>query len=136
MKKIAIITIIVLLVLVIVVGGVIIVILMPSQPAAKEDTGYVYSTGENFLTNLKDGSHYVKTDILIEVSDKDTIKILEKNNHRIRDQIIEILGDIEEEDIIRQDFKRNLRNLLREDLQKILKTDKIEGVYFNEFIIQ
>lgn len=136
MKKIATITIIVLLVLVVGVGTVIIYMLMPSKPQRNEGTGYVYSTGGDFLTNLKSGSHYVKTDILIEVSDKNALKILEINNHKIRDQIIEILGDIEEDDIKRQDFKRNLRNVLKEDLQNILKTDKIKGVYFNEFIIQ
>ncbi len=117
-------------------GTLFIFLQMPPKSEAYDDTGYVYSTGDVFLTNLKSGGHFVKTDILIEVSDKDTIKILENNNHRIRDQIIEILGDIEEEDIIQSDFKKNLRNLLKEDLQNLLKIDNIKGIYFNEFIIQ
>lgn len=136
MKKLATITIIVLLILVIIVGSVIIYIMKPSKPVANENNGYVYSTGESFLTNLKDCNRYVKTDILLEVSDKATLDFLEKNNYIIRDQIIDILGNIEEEDIDKEGFKEDLRDILREDLQSILKTDKIEGVYFNEFIIQ
>lgn len=136
MKKAAIIIIIALLILVVAVGTVIVFLLMPSKPEVKGNNGYVYSTGGDFLTNLKDGGHYVKADILIEVSDKNTLKILEANNYKIRDQIIEILSNIEEEDTKHQDFKKNLRDTLKEDLQNSLKIDKIRGIYFNEFIIQ
>lgn len=136
MKNATNIIIITLLVLLIGVGTALIFILMPSKKASNPSNGYVYSTGGAFLTNLKSGGHYIKADILIEVPDKDTLKTLEKNNHRIRDQIIDILGDIEEEDIEQQDFKGELRDSIKADLQTTLKTDKIKGIYFNEFIIQ
>lgn len=136
MRRIAIITIIVLLVMAVGVGTAIIYILVSPNLDNKDDVSYVYSTGESFLTNLKDGSHYVKADILIEVSNKDALKILEQNNYKIRDQIIEILGDIDQEEIKNKDFKKNLRNTLKEDLQNLLNIDKIKGIYFNEFIIQ
>ena len=87
-ERIAIITIIVLLILAVGVGTAIIFILVSPNLDKKDDIGYVYSTGESFLTNLKDGSHYVKADILIEVADKEVLKIfLEQNNYKIRDQI-------------------------------------------------
>ncbi|MFY9425313.1 MAG: flagellar basal body-associated FliL family protein [Caldicoprobacterales bacterium] len=137
MRRIAIIAIIILLVLAVGIGSAIIYILVsPNLDKKNNDESYVYSTGESFLTNIKDGSHYVKADILIEVSNKKSLKILEQNNHKIRDQIIEILGNIDEEEIKNEDFKKNLRNTLKEDLQKLLNIDKIEGIYFNEFIIQ
>lgn len=136
MKRIAIITIIILLILAVGVGTAIIYILVSPNLDKKDDVSYIYSTGESFLTNLKDGSHYVKADILIEVPDKETLKILEQNNYKIRDEIIEILGDIDQEDIKDKDFKKNLRNKLKEDLQNLLNIDKIKGIYFNEFIIQ
>ena len=137
MRRIAIIAIIILLVLAVGVGSAIIYILVsPNLDKKNNDESYVYSTGESFLTNIKDGSHYVKADILIEVSNKKSLKILEQNNHKIRDQIIEILGNIDEEEIKNEDFKKNLRNTLKEDLQKLLNIDKIKGIYFNEFIIQ
>ena len=134
MRRIAI---IILLVLAVGIGSAIIYILVsPNLDKKNNDESYVYSTGESFLTNIKDGSHYVKADILIEVSNKKSLKILEQNNHKIRDQIIEILGNIDEEEIKNEDFKKNLRNTLKEDLQKLLNIDKIKGIYFNEFIIQ
>ncbi|MFY9176242.1 MAG: flagellar basal body-associated FliL family protein [Caldicoprobacterales bacterium] len=137
MRRIAIIAIIILLVLAVGIGSAIIYILVsPNLDKKNNDESYVYSTGESFLTNIKDGSHYVKADILIEVSNKKSLKILEQNNHKIRDQIIEILGNIDEEEIKNEDFKKNLRNTLKEDLQKLLNIDKIKGIYFNEFIIQ
>jgi len=136
MKRIAIITIIILLILAVGIGTAIIYILVSPNLDKKDDVSYIYSTGESFLTNLKDGSHYVKADILIEVPDKKTLKILEQNNYKIRDEIIEILGDIVQEDIKDKDFKKNLRNKLKEDLQNLLNIDKIKGIYFNEFIIQ
>ncbi|NLN42223.1 MAG: flagellar basal body-associated FliL family protein, partial [Clostridiales bacterium] len=113
MKRIAIITIIVLLILAVAVGTVIIFILVSPNLDKKDNIGYVYSTGESFLTNLKDGSHYVKADILIEVADKEVLKVLEQNNYKIRDQIIEILGNIDQEEIKDKDFKKNLRNTLK-----------------------
>ena len=137
MRRIAIIAIIILLVLAVGIGSAIIYILVsPNLDKKNNDESYLYSTGESFLTNIKDGSHYVKADILIEVSNKKSLKILEQNNHKIRDQIIEILGNIDEEEIKNEDFKKNLRNTLKEDLQKLLNIDKIKGIYFNEFIIQ
>ncbi|NLI60957.1 MAG: flagellar basal body-associated FliL family protein [Clostridiales bacterium] len=136
MNRVAIIAIIILLVLVIGIGSVLIFMLIPSKAENKDNMGYIYSTGESFFTNLNDVSHYVKADILIEVSDKEALEILEKNKHKIRDQIIEILGDIEKEEVKEANFKKNLRNILKEDLQNTLKIDKIKGIYFNEFIIQ
>ena len=135
MKRIAIITIIILLRLAVGIGTAIYILVSPNLDK-KDNVSYIYSTGESFLTNLKDGSHYVKADILIEVPDKETLKILEQNNYKIRDEIIEILGDIDQEDIKDKDFKKNLRNKLKEDLQNLLNIDKIKGIYFNEFIIQ
>ena len=135
MKRIAIITIIILLILAVGIGTAIYILVSPNLDK-KDNVSYIYSTGESFLTNLKDGSHYVKADILIEVPDKETLKILEQNNYKIRDEIIEILGDIDQEDIKDIDFKKNLRNKLKEDLQNLLNIDKIKGIYFNEFIIQ
>ncbi|NLJ67190.1 MAG: hypothetical protein GX340_07760 [Clostridiales bacterium] len=136
MNKTLIIIIAVLLTITIGIGSFIIILLIPSERENDEQPGYVYSTGDNFLTNLKTEGHYIKADILIEVTDKRTLKVLEKNNHRIRDQIIEILGDINEEELKQKNFKRNLRDLIRDDLQNILKIDNIKGVYFNDFIIQ
>jgi flagellar basal body-associated protein FliL len=136
MNKTIVVIIAVLLAITIGIGTYIIFLLIPSNGENGELPGYVYSTGDKFLTNLKSDGHYIKADILFEVSDKSTLKILEKNNHRIRDRIIEILGDISEDDLNQEDFKKNLRNLIRDDLQNILKIDKIRGVYFNDFIIQ
>ena len=136
MNKTIVVFIAVLLAITIGIGTYIIFLLIPSSGENGELPGYVYSTGDKFLTNLKSDGHYIKADILFEVSDKSTLKILEKNNHRIRDRIIEILGDISEDDLNQEDFKKNLRNLIRDDLQNILKIDKIRGVYFNDFIIK
>ncbi len=136
MKKVAIIVVLTLLVFLIGVGVTLLFIFPPSMGFNNSDNTYIYSTNGSFLTNLKSGGYYIKADIIIEVSEKNILRTLEKNNHRIRDQIIEILGNIEEEDIKQHDFKENLRNLIKRDLQNILKTDKIKGIYFNEFIVQ
>lgn len=137
MKKNLAIIIIGLLLVTVTIFGTIIVTSLPSRSeAAVEKDVYVFNTGSDFLTNLRDGSHYVKAGIVIEVAHKDDLKTLEINNHIIRDRIIEILGNIQEEDTKNENFKESLRILLKNDLQTILKTDKIQGVYFNEFIIQ
>ncbi|HZJ58022.1 MAG TPA: flagellar basal body-associated FliL family protein, partial [Clostridia bacterium] len=95
MNKAIVIIIAALLVIAIGIGSFIIFLLIPSNKKDDEQPGYVYSTGDDFLTNLESEGHYIKADILIEVADKETLKILERNNHKIRDQIIEILGHID-----------------------------------------
>lgn len=135
MKKIGIITIIILLIIAIIIGTYIIFLLRGPKEKNKNKPVYVYNTGGDFLTNLKNRARYVKTNILIGVFNKSTIRVMERNSYIIRDQIIEILGEIEEEDIEEPKFKENLRNKIKKDLQNRLNIDKIEGVYFNDFII-
>ena len=95
-----------------------------------------YNTGSPFITTLKDSNKIIKADIVIEVPDKQDEKILSDFNYRVRDCILTILGNINEEDINNKDFKDNLKTEIKNALQDMLKTVSIKGIYFNEFVIQ
>jgi len=112
----------------------------PTESASAEpvENGEVigYSTGSEFVTTLKDSKRFIKADIIIEIQDKKDEKVLTNYNYRVRDCILNILGDIREEEMKSDNFKDKLKMKIKDALQNMLKIDSIKGIYFNEFVVQ
>jgi len=141
MKKLIIIVIVLLLILIVGMGIFMFYTFSPTptksvNDSEEDDTIIGYNTGSAFITSLKDSRRFIKADIVIEVEDKEDEKILTDFNYRVRDCILDILGDITEEDLKSDGLKDKLKTEIKNTLQNMLKIDSIKGIYFNEFVVQ
>jgi len=121
-------------------GITIYVILNPSQKDNVKNNEkvevVVIHSDSPYITNLKDSNSYLKVDISIEVKDSKDAELLKNDMYKVRDKIIKILRNVSEDDMKQSDIQEKLKNQIKQDLQKDLKIDTINGIYFNEFVVQ
>lgn len=97
---------------------------------------YNYSPGNEFITNLKDDSKFVKAVIELQVNDKNTLKDLQDQNAKIRDLIIRILRSKTPEDVDGSQGQLKLQSDIKNEINKVIGSGKVLNVYFDEFIVQ
>lgn len=97
---------------------------------------YAFDPGEYFVTNITDSKSLLKSDLIIEVADKEQYKELEKNNFKVRDTIINVLRSKAYEEIRNPEVQCTLKEEIHRKLSENFKIDKIQNIYFNEFVIQ
>ena len=108
------------------------------KPAPEPEISY-YSTGDSFVTNVKDSLRFLKTTVVLEISATDTEKVqeyLKENNHVIRDIIVFTLRQKTEEELRSIGIEEQLREELRKNISKKMGIDYLQKVYFNDFVIQ
>ena len=108
------------------------------KPAPEPEISY-YSTGDSFVTNVKDSLRFLKTTVVLEISATDTEKVqeyLKENNHVIRDIIVFTLRQKTEEELRSIGIEEQLREELRQNISKKMGIDYLQKVYFNDFVIQ
>lgn len=97
-------------------------------------TGTPYNPGD-FIVNIGNNK-YLKASFVVEVKNKKDLDFMSKNNHRVRDGILEILRSLTEKDIRSEDIQNELKKEITECLKKNLAVKSIIDVYFTEFVIQ
>jgi flagellar FliL protein len=100
------------------------------------ELGPTYKVGE-FIVNLADGSsQFIRLNLSVEVNNEDIVEELKRRDPQIRDTIISILRDKQEEDISSKSGTRDLREEIRTELNKFISEGKITNVFFTEFVVQ
>lgn len=97
-----------------------------------------YSPGEYFVTNVKDSSRLLKASIVLVLNTDDS-KLQEDltlRNSIIRDSIIFLLRDLNEDAIKSTGTQDNLRQSIVKQLNNTLDIDNIVTVMFNDFVMQ
>lgn len=121
-------------------GITIYVILNPSQKDNVKNNEkvevVVIHSDSPYITNLKDSNSYLKVDISIEVNNSKDAELLKDDMYKVRDKIIKILRNVSEDDMKQSDIQEKLKIQIKQELQKDLKIDTINGIYFNEFVVQ
>jgi len=140
MSKTLLIIIIVAVVLLIGAGAALYFLMWNNQGIEKEEEfqvekGVIFHTGEVFVTNLKNSELLLKSDVYLNVPDRN-LRVMQDNVQLVRDRIIRVLRQFTEEDIVKDDFQDIVRDSIKNDLQNTLNIDKIIGVYFAEFVLQ
>lgn len=104
----------------------------PQRPART----HAYDPGGVFITNLQDSRRFFKVALVLEMEAQNQAKELERERHRVRDSILEVLSGYSEAEI----RELNSRSRVREDLRHMLTEEMgFEGlvyIYFHEFVIQ
>ena len=116
MKKVLI-AILITLFIFIIVSGVIIYNLFIKD--TKEVPTVSYDPGDEFITNLKGNSSFVKVDIIIEMKDNKKIKFMTNNNYKIRDSIIYVLRTKTKEDMNKESIVDELKNDIIAKLKRL-----------------
>jgi flagellar basal body-associated protein FliL len=115
------------------------------QPLNMEPSGeeQFYSlTG--LITNLGGPikSRYINVELKLEGLAGDFEKLLEMNEHRIRDQALSIMGQYTYEDAQMDGFQERVRVDLKKGFAIVLKkhrsgeSDLIRNIYFTQFVVQ
>jgi len=96
----------------------------------------MYSFDESFISNVKDSNKILKVTIKLELSNSKIQEIVDARNPEIRHEINLLLRGKTEEDLKGSEGQSNLQKEILSVTRKLLNTEKVLNVYFDEFIIQ
>jgi flagellar FliL protein len=109
-----------------------------AEKSEKEaQVGMMYSM-EPFIVNLLDkgGKRYLKVKMELEVPGEKVSKELAIRKAQLRDTVLLLLTSKKFEDVNRLDGKFQLRNELIFRINQVLRTGKVQALYFTEFVVQ
>jgi flagellar FliL protein len=90
----------------------------------------------SITVNLADRG-YVKATITMEYeSSKELNKELEKNTYQLKDSVIKVLRNTNSSSLQNPQATENLKKLLLEEINSSMRSGKITGLYFEEFLVQ
>lgn len=99
--------------------------------------GEIFSL-EPFVVNLADpqGKRYLKLQIKIEVADPLVLEKAAKSEPKMRDMVIMMLTSLSFEEVMTPEGKIRIRDELLERFNQIMRPDRINNIYFTEFVVQ
>jgi len=86
--------------------------------------------------NEASGRHYLKTTIVLEISQKEWVAEVEKRIPSLADMVISTLCDKRLQDLKRPQSREEIKREILARAQKTLQSPKIKQVYFDEFLFQ
>lgn len=100
---------------------------------------------KHLITNLQseEGStDYLNIEIVLEGTVGDFEKVLQMNEHLVRDRIIQIMGDYTPADTTSKEFKNRVKDDFKKGLSSVLRKyrdgdgDIVQEIRFTQFIVQ
>ena len=123
------------LVALLLVGGV--AVFMFVLPKSEPPIVYTnYSPGEFFVTNVNNSNRLLKTAVVLVLDTDKHQEMMDEENALIRDKIIFILRELDEDAIKDKATPDMLRTRIMETLNESLGIDNIVKVRFNDFVMQ
>jgi flagellar basal body-associated protein FliL len=99
-----------------------------------------FSPGDYFVTNVKDSNRLLKTTVVLVIDNGVAYSKLpvhlEEHISQVRDTIIFILRELNEEEIRASGVEESLRKSIRLALNEKLATEGIKDILFNDFVMQ
>ncbi len=105
----------------------------------KKDMGPVYEVGEftlNLATSSSKQSHFIRTEIVLEVSDKRALSDLEKRQPQVRDILISLIRSRTAEQFYKDTGMELLRFEIIKEMNTLLSKGEVTNVYFIDLIVQ
>ena len=106
------------------------------QTRPEKDYSFNYDPGTFFVTDIQESRRLLKTDIIIAMADSRELEFYLENNHRIRNTILFVLRNKDEEELMKANIEQLLNKELISELNREFDTGDFIQVYFNEFVIQ
>jgi len=88
------------------------------------------------VINLKDSSHYLKTELALGYGMEKDIKSIQGKEIQLRDNIITILRSKSREDILPVENTENLKEEIMNQLNDHFQEEVITDIYITEFLVQ
>ncbi|MDL2220245.1 flagellar basal body-associated FliL family protein [Eubacteriales bacterium OttesenSCG-928-N14] len=101
-----------------------------------EPTYVQYEPGEQFITNIKESSRFIRVVVVLEV-EEGAMEALEANQPIVRNAILFLLRDKKEDEYRSADIERVLRDEIIQKVSEAMGFEEgvIQNVYFNDFVI-
>jgi flagellar FliL protein len=141
MKRNIILIAIIILLLLVIVSGIIIYMLLNNPRVVKEvpikiDKNItMLSIGDSFVNNVKDSKKICKLTMEVEVN-KEVAELVTYRESEIRDRINSIIRSKTDEDLAGKEGQEKLQKEITAAIKKIINSDEIRNVFFDEFIVQ
>lgn len=108
-----------------------------SQPSElRIEDVYYYSTGDYFVTNIKDSKSLSKVSVSLALTGKDQTEMLTTNNALIRSVIVDVMRNHTEEELRAVDATAMLSGEMLVKLKEALKLKDIVNVCISDFVVQ
>ncbi len=91
-----------------------------------------------FVVNLADpkGKRYLKIRIELEIDSKETMAKAEKLKPKLRDTVIMMLTSLSFEEVMSPEGKIRIRDELMDRFNQLLKPERVQQIYFTDFVVQ
>lgn len=101
-----------------------------------EDIRSTYMVGD-FVVNITDNNRisFIRASLVFEIEDNNLIKELEKRKPQLRDTIITTLRS-QDETILKEPNAKTIKNIIKNEVNKILRSGEITNVWFIELVVQ
>jgi flagellar basal body-associated protein FliL len=86
--------------------------------------------------NEPQGSHFIKTSIVLELEKADYLEEIQSRTAPLVDTAILTLGDQRLNDLLNPDYKDQFKKALTGKMNQRLRAQKIKQMYFDEFLYQ
>ncbi|MDI3281337.1 MAG: flagellar basal body-associated FliL family protein [Bacillota bacterium] len=110
----------------------------PPEMKEREELGPTAKIGD-FTVNLADEGvvrHYVRTGVVLEVTNQQTLLELGQRDPQIKDAIISVLSSKTTADIRTPEGKAALRQEIADRINAFLNNGRVRRVYFTDFVFQ
>jgi len=139
-KNIVLIAIIILLLLLIISGIIVYMIFnapkeVTEEPIKIDKKLMMVSIGDSFVNNVKESKKICKLTLKVEIN-KEVAELVTYRESEIRDRINALVRSKTEEDLSGKEGQEKLQKEIVEMIRKIINSEEIKNVYFDEFIVQ
>ncbi len=142
MKKNIILIAIIILLLLVIVSGIIVYMIFSGKTAKKAEEPrkidknvITVTVGDSFVNNVKDSKKMCKLVLKFEI-DKKIEELMLNRESEIRDKINLLIRSKTELDLAGQEGQLKLQKEILQAVRKILNSEKVVNVFFDEFIVQ
>lgn len=107
------------------------------EPSKVKHTGNYYQY-DSFVVSIFDREkvHYLRLKVALEMSSEAVKEELDLKDPQIKDSMIFVLGDFTVRELLDNQAKLLVKEVLMKTLNKILGKGKIIDIYFTEFVVQ
>lgn len=89
-----------------------------------------------FTVNLAGGNRYLRTEIVLELTERQSVKELEERFPQVRDHVNAVIRSFSANELFEPGGDARLKQQIIETLNPLLSRGRVTGVYFTTWVVQ